>query len=620
MHRFPAMFTALIVLLISASPSFAQARKSARAADPAVAARLTAALDALAQDGDYARARREVGAVFDEVIAHGAPNEPATLREAAFAVRLVGALARAETIDRPAMLAFLRASPNLAGDLLFTLDPEREDPAKALALLERLRAGRDASLEKHASLVAAVCLVHDQPLKRRFNENTVEGPDGAVVLDYFIRNAGRMYYGTSDLPPELMVHVVDVTPGVDELAWSLDRHAGHNDVGGLFRTIRYDYESLLGGREKGATAQGYTLQNIHRFGGVCVDQAYFAVMSGKSIGVPTAYVRARAAQAGHAWVGFLQRSGNGARWNFDTGRYDAYKGLKGEVIDPQTGEQTSDGELTLAAGLITVPRVERQEAAAYADAAARLIAVIRAGTPWPPERAQAAPEEPARRSRTGGPRAATSGHAANAAGALTLIDKSIEICPFHLRTWGLVGQVAKAAGGLDAKQRRHWMDLVQRFCGADYPDFTLSTLRPLIESFEDPREQDRAWTSLLRLFNQRPDLAAEVLTAQGRLWAKAGDAEAALACYRQVLDRYTNDGPFVMEALLLADRLLSAAQREPEALRLYQTSWGRCTKPEISAYYRAGSNWFQIGTMYGARLLAAGQQAEAQRVMDSLQR
>lgn len=161
---------------------------------------------------------------------------------------------------------------------------------------------------------------------------------------------------------------------------------------------------------------------------------------------------------------------------------------------------------------------------------------------------------------------------------------------------------------------------MQRLCGAEYPDFTIATLRPLIESMDDAEEQDRAWAGLLRLCNQRPDLAAEVITAQGTIWARAGEPDLALDCYRQVLDRHTDDGPFVMEALLLADRMLTQAQREEEALRLYQTTWGRCKKPEINAYYRAGSNWFQVGTLYAQRLHGAGQQAEARRIMETLQR
>lgn len=621
MHRFPAIFTALIAFAITNSPSLAQPRKSARAADPAVVARITETLDTLAQDGDFDKAGVSTLAILDNVIAYGAPNEPATLREAVFAERLVRLLGAAEDLDRAALLAFLRANPTLAGDLIFTINEQAENPAAIFALLDQLRDGREATLEKHAPLVAAVCVVHDVPLERRFNENVVSSPEPAALLDYFIRNADKMYYGTSDMPPELMTHVIDATPAIEDLTWSIDRHAGHNDVGGLFHTIRYDYESLLGGRQKGATAEGYTLQNIHRFGGVCVDQAYFAVMVGKSIGVPTAYVRARSSQVGHAWVGFLQRSGKGALWNFNTGRYDAYKGIKGEVLDPQTGRDTSDGDLTLAAGLIGFPRVERQEAAAYTFAAERLLSVMRARAVWPPERAEADPEARTKKTRsTSGARKATDVRAADASGALDLLSKSIDICPYHLRTWSLVGETAKAAGGLDLKQRREWFDAVQRLCGAEYPDFTIATLRPLIESMDDAQEQDRAWTGLLRLCNQRPDLAAEVITAQGTIWARAGEPDTALDCYRQVLDRHTDDGPFVMEALLLADRLLTQNQREDEALRLYQTTWGRCRKPEINAYYRAGSNWFQIGALYSQRLVAAGRKDEAQRIFDTLQR
>lgn len=624
MQRFAAALLVVFVTIWCAEPSFAQGRKSARAADAAVMERITATLDALQADGDFETASAETGAILDEVIAWGAPNEPATMREAVFAERLVRLLGGAEGVDRPGLFAFLRANPTLAGDLIFTIEERAEDPSQVFALLERLRSGREELLEKHAPLVAAICVAHDVPVVRRFNENVVESPGPEALLDYYTRNASRMYYRAADMPPELLAYVVDATPSIEEMTWALDRYAGHNDVGGLFYNIRYDLESFYGGRAKDATLQGYTLENIHRFGGVCVDQAYFAVMVGKSIGVPTAYVVARAAQGGHAWVGFLQRNGKGALWNFNTGRYDAYKGLKGSVFDPQTGEEIGDGDISLEAGLIGYERAERQEAAAYAMAADRLLGVMIDGREWPPARDGAAEEEqaapPKKLRSTAGKRAAPGARAADAAGVLDLVEKSVDICPFRLDTWRLVGATAQAAGGLDIKQRRDWANAVQRLCGADYPDFTIATLRPLIDSIEDPREQDKLWSSLLRLCGQRPDLAAEILTAQGMLWARAGNTDEALACYRQVLDRHTEDGPFVMEALVLADRLLTSEGAEQDAIRLYQTTWGRCRKPASSAYYRMGSNWFQVGALYSARLAAGGDVTEATRVRESLMR
>ncbi len=606
----------LIVSFLIAPDANAQSRRSAKAPDEAVVQRVNAALDALEADGDTEQASAVLDSVFAQVIAWGAENEPQTLREVAFARRLVELVGAAEE-DRAALLPFLRDRPTFAGDLVFLIDDRSDHLGAAGSLALRLGQTGPDKFEELAPLVAAICVVHDEPVRRRFNENIVESPDAAALYAYYAANANRLYFDTADFPPELYTHVVDATPAIDDMTWALDRYARHNDVGGLFRTIRYDHESLLGGREKNVTKEGYTLPNILRFGGVCVDQAYFAVMVGKSIGVPTAYVRAAAAEGGHAWVGFLQRSGKGALWNFDTGRYDAYKGLKGRVIDPQSGDETSDAEITLAAGLITYTREERQQAIAYIDAAEWLLDIARRRAAWPPENANADAAKP--RTRSTARKAAPTARAADAAGVLALLESSIDACPYQLQSWRLVGDTAQRLGVTPA-QRRVWIDAVERLCGSAYPDFTITVLRPVIESLDDPREKDRMWESLLKLCHQRPDLAAEVLVEQGRVWANTGDLETALQCFRQVLDRHTEDGPFVLNALMLADGLLTAADRAQESLRLYQTTWGRCKKPETNAYYRAGSNWFQIGTMYAARLHAAGDHTEAQRILDTLKR
>ena len=64
---------------------------------------------------------------------------------------------------------------------------------------------------------------------------------------------------------------------------------------------------------KKVTAAGWSLPNILQHGGVCADQAYFAVTVGKSIGVPTAYTIGLGGEVGHAWVGFLQARGKRGR-------------------------------------------------------------------------------------------------------------------------------------------------------------------------------------------------------------------------------------------------------------------------------------------------------------------
>ena len=87
------------------------------------------------------------------------------------------------------------------------------------------------------------------------------------------------------------------------------------------------------------------------------------------------------ASVGHAWVGFLQADRGKGWWNFDVGRYSAYKGVRGNVRDPQSRQAVPDSQVSLLAELIRTKATDRQAAAALTDAADRLVSLMKEGKP-----------------------------------------------------------------------------------------------------------------------------------------------------------------------------------------------------------------------------------------------
>ena len=85
------------------------------------------------------------------------------------------------------------------------------------------------------------------------------------------------------------------------------------------------------------------LPNLVRFGGVCSDQAYFASTVAKAMGVPSAVITGTGPDVGHAWIGYLEVRGREAAWNLESGRYDAYKNVRGVAADPQTRTNRCEG-------------------------------------------------------------------------------------------------------------------------------------------------------------------------------------------------------------------------------------------------------------------------------------
>lgn len=595
----------------SAKPRAKDKEKDAQPADDAalreiVDTRINSTLDQLEQDGKFDAAKTSMQTLFDQVIRCVPDNQKAVYRESAFALRLVSQLAEADAANRVAILKYLRANPELAHTLVFLIRPD-EKPKSVYALLHRLIGERGQALERYATLTAAVCVVHDKPLRRRINENSVAAPDPLVIFDYFVSSEKRLLFGLREVPAELLVFVVDTTAGLDEMQWALNRYAGDGNVGKRFFDVDYDWSHFKHGEKKEVTTAGFNLPNILKYGGICADQAYFAVAVGKAIGVPTTYTTGRSSESSHAWVGYLATDGKQVAWNFNSGRYEAYQGVKGEVMDPQSGKRVPDSTISLLAGLSMTPTEARRDAVALTDAAERLMRLQKDTKPLD---AQPLTEgtAPIR--------------AADSAAALALLESAVKRSACYSPAWFAVQRLADQ-GRLNADDKKKWAAALERLCGDQYPDFFLAVLAPMIKTVPDAAEQNRFWEAALKYFDRRFDLAAEVRFEQGRLWEEQKKPDRAGMCYEDVINRFADAGPFVLEALDRAEKILVAGNRQRQIPQIYEKAWSQTTKPKSTAemFYKQ-SNWYQIGKRYADRLTDAGlqrQAADVQRELDRLE-
>jgi len=62
-------------------------------------------------------------------------------------------------------------------------------------LFDKLRTQRPDQMDAYANLVASICVVHDEPLKRNVNENKVTAPDPIAIFDYYVANEKSMAFG-----------------------------------------------------------------------------------------------------------------------------------------------------------------------------------------------------------------------------------------------------------------------------------------------------------------------------------------------------------------------------------------------------------------------------------------
>jgi len=556
-------------------------------------------LDAYAAGGDAKAAEAAALELFDRVIAQERPSTVAPFTTAALTLRTVRQTASLDTTVRGELLPFLRQNPDLWATLVFLVKPV-EDPRAIYALLNRFRVERsDHNLNDYANLVAAICVVHDQKLTHRINENRVEAADPLLIYDFYQQNEKEMLFGVRKVPAELLVYVVDNAVSLDEMRWALRGYANNNKVGSLFFTIEYDFAHFLNGQPKKVTQAGFNLPNIQRHGGVCADQAYFAVAVGKSIGVPTAYTVGASGEMGHAWVGFLEQRGpRKVVWNSDIGRYPAYQGVRGWLMDPQTRQRIPDSHVAVLGEMIGSGAADRHASMALADAAARVADLEDRGVGLAVD-AQATPSAKV-----------------SVALAEDLLEAALKNNAGNTVAWGNLRDLAEA-GKLSLTQKKLWAARVEQICGRDYPDFSIDVLAAMVRTVENVNEQSALWDSLFKMYPRRHDLCAYAKTEQGKMWEAAGDATKAGKCYEEVVTRFADAGPFVIDALERTERMLVDTGRGERVLTLYQQTWERLPAPRKTAGVDQ-SNWAKIGRLYADRLTAAGKESDAARVKERL--
>lgn len=588
-------------------PSTAADKKPAYA--DSVHQRVDQALDKLQSDNDADAAITSLRALFTETTLYSPEDHPDALRHADFGLRLASQLKTLPPEQRPALLKYLRANDNLAQTLAFFLRPD-DDAAGAYSLLDRLRAQRGELLDKYATLTAAICAVHHAPFERHVNENKAKSPDALAIFDYYAHNEQRMFFGIRNVPPGLLVYVVDTTAGFDEKAWALSKYAGDRNVGRHFFDVPYDWDAFRKGAAKKVTTLGFTLPNILQYGGVCADQAYFATEVGKAIGVPTAYDSGAAGDLSHAWVGFLQTDGRNGWWNFETGRYKEYQGVRGSVMDPVSRKRIPDSYVSLLGELIGTKAVDRYNAVALTDAAAQLVQ-------W--QKDNNTPDVAAPSSDLTGVR--PSPRTADTTTELALIESALHQSAGYAPAWFTVRDLA-VADQLSVADKSHWADLLLRLGAKRYPDFTLAILAPMVSTIPDANEQDRLWANVIfPIFQNRFDLAASVRMHEAEMWESHNQPDKAGLCYLDVVERYANAGPFIIDALKGAEKLLNETKRGDKVVTLYAQTWAKTKKPtESAAQFMTQSNWYRVGKLYAKKLHAAGDEPKARFVEAELEK
>lgn len=486
--------------------------------------------------------------------------------------------------DSHSLFLAYRESPLAFESLAYVLRVETKDRAPSYQTLARLAKERSKDVTEYPNLAAAVAAVHEKQFVRSINENVARGSSARELFDYFVKHRQAMALDPASTPAEVLVYVVDSAAPVRELEWALEEYRNRKpNLDRCYFQIRYDDSYFKRGTEKKLTASGrFDLPAIQKYGGVCADQAHYATHVGKAFGIPTAYVRGRGVDVAHAWVGEFVIRGSKSEWNFDSGRYDGYENLRGEVMCPVSGRWISDGEVALIAEFAKHTQLERRTAAALIDVAARLNTTSPTDTFEP----------------ILGLRQATKPRTIDINGQLELLRLASEACPHDAMIWRALASEAKQ-GRLTMSQMKSWADDLLKLSGKDYADFSFEVLADMISAVPDADEQSRMWDWAFDRFSRRPDLASAARFRQASMWEKTGDPSKAWDAYNDVAMRFANESPDTVPAVEQMLNLLSRNQRRKEnATPMLEKVWKRIRKPDdFAVQFRAQSNWYRVGVL-----------------------
>jgi hypothetical protein len=467
-------------------------------------------------------------------------------------------------------LKWLARQPRLMPTLMSAVS-RQDSPQRLLALLTAMQADQGSWLNDDADLATAFLVVWDKELAAQEHAGPEPDPCHVIELFNYFQNARNFRFDTRRLPWQLSVYAVDVKVSDPEILRAAARYANRGEIGSAYFDVPYDLAVFEMGSAKQIQSHDFTLPNLLRFGGVCIEQAYFASQVAKTLGIPSCICTGQGGDAGsiaHAWVGFLTMRGRSPRWDFDDGRYAEDLFWSADIIDPQTHQILNDADVGLLAELCnTAPDARLQSALVLKMA-----------------------------------------DAVDASSRVPLYEQTIDLSPGNRLAWmalAIMGQ----KGELSADDEQSVDRVVAQRLRGPYPDFAWAMLARMPSSRELDA-QIQSLNQIVLLFRDRPDLLAKTRIRQGDLLHKADRDDDAMNAYADVLANDLKAGPIILQAMSTVDAILRGRNDLDRLARIYQQVWSRLPMPQPSALAYE-SPYRQLGRAYAELLGELGNTSAA---------
>lgn len=543
------------------------------------------------------------------------------LNDMVFALRACKYLPLAHRLGGGELAGGLAAHRGLARRLYRALGDVASAEEAIRRFAELWSADRQAVLDS-PGLAVAFATSRPSQLHRR-------QPQAASLVEsfrYYTRDGGPFRRDLSKMPYEIARYLADTRLSLAERKWAAAKYRGANPVRSYFR-IDYDYPHFRTGKAKRIDSVPYTLANLHRVGGICIDQAYYASEVCKAVGIPATIVHGRGgAGVEHAWFAYCRpsASGAGAKWSSRTGRYREHHYYIGTLRDPASGRTILDAELMLLGSATRLPLWRREQADA-ATALARRVDRVRDKTDLPDLTAlhRLAGTYTRRFDGKGRlPELRVGWIAASRKMDLSLVEDLIAAAVRrnlgHAPAWRLLVEMRKRDRLPVDDLNRFFTTLIDETAGR-YPEYSCLLLMQAVPTVPDADRREAVYRRAMGVYAKRPDLRGRLRIALADDYRRGGRKDEALKLYQEVARKHTGLAGIVTKAAGRAERLLLAAGHRGLAIAMYRDLFSRTRRQDVNEIFRAQTSHYQLGSRLAELLEAAGRAAEAKAVLARVQ-
>jgi len=498
--------------------------------------------------------------------------------------------------------------------LLFRAMRDLDEPAEALTAIAYLKAAGEKAVLAFPELSVAFATTSSA-------EPEFEQLNASSLIDSFKYYTTRKFrYDLKSMPYELSRYLTDTRLSMTERLWAYGRYNKRAAPARSYFDVKYDSDHYTKGLPKKISKLAFTLPNLRKVGGVCIEQAYYSAEVCKALGVPATVVSGQGKDGvQHAWLACLKMSGRKVAWDSTTGRYESQKYYVGDVRRPTGGgEKLLDCELLLLGSAALLPAKRRQEADT-ATALAKVAAdIANAGEFADLKDLLVLAALHNRRFGSGAPDAAKL--KATVKVDMSVVEDFIAMALdnnlAHGAAWDFLLVLRRERDMLEVSHLGRFFDFLITKTGKTFPDYSCQMIMRIVPGIPEAKQRLAIYGRAMKVYARRPDLKGRLTIAIGDDYAGEKIPKMAYKAYETAAMQCVNTGDIAVIAAARAEKLLAGAGGRKVAIALYKKLFARCRREKSS--FATQTSYYRLGTRFADLLEASGQDTAAARIRTKL--